>query len=343
MIGIEWHPIHHSLFVTGDSAGTINYYSLTNPDPSEPAASLVEAHEDAVFSLSFHPLGHLLCSGSKDFTSRFWARARPVGGHETDRWHVGEQKSIEMKMDNNKMRQWGGGNNNVPSRGEEKRDDKALPGLPGLSSLSGMGDFKAPPPAAQGPSSLPGFGAGASGGGGGYQRAQPLPSQDAIRGSGSGPSRSNGNGGGNGYDSRENSGPMRHPDRERQLRTGPYDRPPAPSMSQPPPGPPQGYGAPPGGNYGQSTYGGGPPPPSQFPSFPPSNNGPPPPPGGMPLFAGSRPPFPPSQYPPPPGQGNQYPPPPQGGFGAPPPGPPAGYGRAPLPPGYGQNQNQYGR
>jgi polyadenylation factor subunit 2 len=338
MLGIEWHPIHHSLFVTGDSAGTINYYSLTNPDPSEPAASLIEAHEDAVFSLSFHPLGHLLCSGSKDFTSRFWARARPVGGHETDRWHVGEQKSIEMKMDNNKMRQWGaGGNNNVPSKTEERRDEKALPGLPGLS---GLGDVKMPPPTSQnGSNSLPGFGSSGAGSGAGWQRSQPLPSQDAIRSSGSGPSRSAG--GGNGYDSRENSGPMRHPDRERQMRSGPYDRPLPPSMSQPPQGPPQGYGGPPPG-YGQSApYGNGPPPPSQFPSFPPTNNGPPPPPGGMPPFAGSRPPFPPSQFAPPPG--NNYPPPPQGGFGAPPSGPPAGYGRAPLPPGYGQNQNQYGR
>ncbi|EIW68862.1 hypothetical protein TREMEDRAFT_31214, partial [Tremella mesenterica DSM 1558] len=74
---IEWHPIHPSLFVTGDAAGAIAYWSLVSPDPSKPISMLESAHEDGVFSLAFHPLGHLLCSGSKDFTARFWCRARP--------------------------------------------------------------------------------------------------------------------------------------------------------------------------------------------------------------------------------------------------------------------------
>lgn len=355
MVGIEWHPIHPSLFVTGDSAGTINYYSLTNPDPSEPATQLLEAHEDAVFSLAFHPLGHLLCSGSKDFTSRFWARARPVGGHEIDRWHLGEQKSIEAKIegrDGVTMRTWGSGNANTDKGDEAKKEENAVPGLSGLSSLAALGNIKIPSAgqgtANGGPTSLPGFGAshgGAAGGSGsGWQRSQPLPSQDALIGSGShsGPSRSSGASYNDRGPRHDDSGPPRGGawsgassngnGGDRGPRPGPYDRPPPQTSGSSQYPPPQ-------NNYGNgpSQYGG---------SAPPQQNAPygntsMPPPSNVPPFAGSRPPFPPNQGYPPSG-GNGYPPPPQqGGFRPPPPGFP---GYQPPSQGYGQSQGQgYGR
>ncbi|WRT65605.1 uncharacterized protein IL334_002550 [Kwoniella shivajii] len=144
---LEWHPIHHSLFSSGDSAGTINHYSLTSPTPSEPITSLTAAHEDAVFSLSYHPLGHLLCSGSKDFTARFWQRARPAGGHEKDRWHLGEQGALGAKMDMESGSGWGDkaglnissqGQGPGPGQGQSsistmKKEEEI--GLPGLSNL----------------------------------------------------------------------------------------------------------------------------------------------------------------------------------------------------------------
>ncbi|OCF34736.1 polyadenylation factor subunit 2 [Kwoniella heveanensis BCC8398] len=131
---LEWHPIHHSLFVSGDAGGTINHYSLTSPTPSEPITSLASAHEDAVFSLSFHPLGHVLCSGSKDFTARFWQRARPVGGHENDRWHLGEERAMGLKMEMESGSGWGDrAKKNLPNQQQPSKDEEIA--LPGLSNL----------------------------------------------------------------------------------------------------------------------------------------------------------------------------------------------------------------
>ncbi|KAL1410320.1 pre-mRNA cleavage and polyadenylation factor (CPF) complex subunit [Vanrija albida] len=138
---LAWHPIHHSLLASGDAAGSINYWSLKAPDPSKPVTSLEAAHDDAVFSLSFHPLGHILCSGSKDFTARFWCRARPQGGHEIDRYHLGEEGALRAEMDQEEAKpsRWPG----LPGR---EGNSTALPGLPGLT-----GGAARPPPPSNGP------------------------------------------------------------------------------------------------------------------------------------------------------------------------------------------------
>ena len=36
-----------------------------------------DAHEGMVWDLSWHPLGHMLVSGSNDRSTRFWTRNRP--------------------------------------------------------------------------------------------------------------------------------------------------------------------------------------------------------------------------------------------------------------------------
>jgi WD40 repeat protein len=36
------------------------------------------AHEGPVWSLDYHPVGHILCSGSNDCSAKFWCRNRPV-------------------------------------------------------------------------------------------------------------------------------------------------------------------------------------------------------------------------------------------------------------------------
>ena len=46
------------------------------------------AHEGMVWSLAWHPLGHILCSGSNDHTSKFWTRNRP-GDRLKDRYNTG--------------------------------------------------------------------------------------------------------------------------------------------------------------------------------------------------------------------------------------------------------------
>ena len=111
-----WHPIHSSLISTGGGDGTIFHYLLDEPntppgvapslapydtnDPtSAPAQSIYPAHRipfahdplGPIWSLDWHPLGHILASGSNDRITRFWTRARP-GENDTfnDRFHLGE-------------------------------------------------------------------------------------------------------------------------------------------------------------------------------------------------------------------------------------------------------------
>ena len=111
---------------------------------------LEAAHEDAVFTLSFHPLGHILCSGSKDFTARFWCRARPAGGHEMDRWHIGEERALGLRMEeeigertSKRIRTDDDGglpglsNFTAPVNGEV-HGSKSSASLPGLGSLPGL-------------------------------------------------------------------------------------------------------------------------------------------------------------------------------------------------------------
>lgn len=97
---VSWHPLHSMSLTTSTYNGSINYYllnssiSINRPNEfgterSENKANLntVEnvksahkipfAHEKAIYTLEYHPLGHLLCSAGSDKTARFWSRARP--------------------------------------------------------------------------------------------------------------------------------------------------------------------------------------------------------------------------------------------------------------------------
>jgi len=81
---ISWHPFHQRLFVSGAYDGEIIYWCIGN---DEPQGKIPNAHDGAVFSLAWHPLGHVLASGSNDFTTKFWSRNKP-GDRMKDKYNV---------------------------------------------------------------------------------------------------------------------------------------------------------------------------------------------------------------------------------------------------------------
>ncbi|VDO26215.1 unnamed protein product [Haemonchus placei] len=71
---ISWHPIHEGLFVSGGGDGSIAYWLVEN---EKEVAFLEHAHDQAVWAMKFHPMGHILATGSNDNNTKFWARNRP--------------------------------------------------------------------------------------------------------------------------------------------------------------------------------------------------------------------------------------------------------------------------
>ncbi|KAM0792152.1 hypothetical protein ACM66B_004850 [Microbotryomycetes sp. NB124-2] len=90
---IAWHPIHGDVLVSGGSEGSIMYWTMPDPTPKD---SMEFAHDSNVWSLAFHPLGHILVSASNDHTTRFWSRGRPGVRLLNDRFHIGRDKAREL-------------------------------------------------------------------------------------------------------------------------------------------------------------------------------------------------------------------------------------------------------
>jgi len=107
----------HPILVSGGSEGAILHWDLTTPEPtfsqpsSQPRATLSQAHDSNVWSLAFHPLGHLLVSASNDHTTRFWSRERP--GDASSVFSGGGEKPPEM----------------IDMGGQDEEDDAMVPGF----------------------------------------------------------------------------------------------------------------------------------------------------------------------------------------------------------------------
>lgn len=54
----------------------------------------IAAHESSVWTLAWHPVGHILCSGSNDHTTKFWCRNRP-GDTIKDKYNVQNKSAAE--------------------------------------------------------------------------------------------------------------------------------------------------------------------------------------------------------------------------------------------------------
>ena len=61
--------MHEGLFASGGSDGAIMFWNVGEDKES---GVIENAHESIVWSLAWHPIGHILCSGSNDHTAKFW-------------------------------------------------------------------------------------------------------------------------------------------------------------------------------------------------------------------------------------------------------------------------------
>jgi WD40 repeat protein len=56
--------------------------------------SIEYAHDQNIWSLDWHPIGHILVSGSNDHSTRFWTRTRP-GDTSQEKFQVNRPKIEE--------------------------------------------------------------------------------------------------------------------------------------------------------------------------------------------------------------------------------------------------------
>jgi len=187
---LVWHPFHSNLLTTGGADGSMHHYlldeqnlpagtapSLSPYDAPEgidapaqtiyPAHKVTAAHDFAIWSMDWHPLGHLLASGSNDRATRFWSRPKP--GDDTyvnDRWHIGqdaaEAKGTWKSKSGNKEDEDVEADDEADGLVDQQMPSGQLPGLPGLPGISAPApvpfpdgtstggaqplDIKAPPP-----------------------------------------------------------------------------------------------------------------------------------------------------------------------------------------------------
>lgn len=188
VITMAWHPVHKNLLSTGGVDGSINHYLLDeqnpppsvapsiapydDPDPQNapaqtiyPAHAIPYAHDFTVWTLDWHPLGHILASGSNDRVTRFWTRPRPGDSiYINDKHHIGQvaaeaQGTYDRSQGRRQMREEEEQEAADEAEGlvdQSKNPGAPLlpPGLPGInpsmdgtsSVLPGIGGLPPPPP-----------------------------------------------------------------------------------------------------------------------------------------------------------------------------------------------------
>ncbi|KRZ59797.1 pre-mRNA 3' end processing protein WDR33 [Trichinella nativa] len=73
---IAWHPFHEGLFVSAGTDGSMIFWHVNY---EKELASMENAHDQAIWAVKWHPLGHILASGSNDNNTyvddrKFWTR-----------------------------------------------------------------------------------------------------------------------------------------------------------------------------------------------------------------------------------------------------------------------------
>ena len=103
-------PISHDLQLSprrapaaGAQDGALLYWSALRPGAplgQSVGARGQAAHEAAIWTMAWHPLGHQLCSGANDNLVKFWSRHRPGDGRKREREEGDEtfDDEVEMRM-----------------------------------------------------------------------------------------------------------------------------------------------------------------------------------------------------------------------------------------------------
>lgn len=107
---LTWNPVHDNVLTIGGYDGSLNHYNLdlaldlnhvfnVNSKPKQITKSWHEiphAHEKAIYTMEYHPLGHMLCSAGADKSMRFWSRGRPKEDSLfNDSAYTGEKREID--------------------------------------------------------------------------------------------------------------------------------------------------------------------------------------------------------------------------------------------------------
>nr|CAD2161696.1 unnamed protein product [Meloidogyne enterolobii] len=120
---LAWHPVHEGLFVSGGGDGALGYWLVNN---DKELALLEQAHDMAIWTLEWHPMGHILATGSNDNNTKFWTRNRP-GDTQED---VFGMTTVGGLFSSSSVHNFDDEREPIPITTEE--DLNALPQIPGL-------------------------------------------------------------------------------------------------------------------------------------------------------------------------------------------------------------------
>lgn len=158
-----WNPIHSNMLTTGNYDGSMDHFLLnstipphiqdpqsttTHPEQIKPYHSIPYAHEKAIHSLEYHPMGHILTSAGADRSARFWSRSKPndpnfmndpvYNNQKQGAWYFNINNAVNAVMPKNEnvsttTTTTNNNNNNNGSRGSGGYGFNDLASLPGLS------------------------------------------------------------------------------------------------------------------------------------------------------------------------------------------------------------------
>ncbi|XP_014293337.1 pre-mRNA 3' end processing protein WDR33 isoform X1 [Halyomorpha halys] len=133
---VAWHPIHEGLFCSGGSDGAILFWHV---GAEKEVGAIEQAHDSIVWTLAWHPMGHILCSGSNDHTSKFWTRNRP-GDSMRDKYNLNTIPASLSGLEETEIDEV---QSVIPGMGPEDKVEVNTSPLPGLTpgSIPGLEDL----------------------------------------------------------------------------------------------------------------------------------------------------------------------------------------------------------